>query len=76
MVEDPIQHIETVTCGIFQLYFYENMFNPNADSKIQNGETLTKKTVETLQNELFSLDIDSNKKIIRQYALDKNITLQ
>ena len=35
MVEDRIQDIETVPCGIFQLYFYENLFNPNADSKIQ-----------------------------------------
>ena len=43
MVEDPIQDIETVTCGIFQLYFYENLFNPKADSKIQNNKKLTKK---------------------------------
>ena len=33
MVEDPIQMSETVTCGIFQLYFYENMFNPKDGSK-------------------------------------------
>ena len=41
MVEDPIQDIETATCGIFQLYFYENLFNPKADSKIQNDKKLT-----------------------------------
>ena len=66
MVEDPIQNIETVPCGIFQLYFYEKLFNPKADSKIQNDKKLIKKTVETLLNELFSLDIDKNEKIIRQ----------
>ena len=29
MVEDRIQDLESSTCGIFQLYFYENLFNPN-----------------------------------------------
>ena len=43
MVEDSIQDIETVTCGIFKLYFYENLFNPKADSKTQNNKKLTKK---------------------------------
>ena len=76
MLEDPIQNTETVTCGIFQLYFYKKLFNPKADSKIQNNKKLTKKTVETLLNELFSLDIDNNEKVIRQYALNRDITLQ
>ena len=76
MLEDPVQNTETVTCGIFQLYFYENLLNPKADSKIQNDKKLTKKTVETLLNELFSLDIESNEKIIQQYALNREITLQ
>ena len=76
MVEDPIQDIETVTCGIFQLYFYESLFNPKADSKIQNNKKLTKKTVETSLNKLLYLDIDNNEKIIRQCALDRSITLE
>ena len=49
MVEDPIQDFETVTCGIFRLYIYENLFNPKANSKISDKK-LTKKTVETLLN--------------------------
>ena len=28
MLEDPIQDPKTVTCGPFQLYFYENLFFP------------------------------------------------
>ena len=56
MVEDPIQMSETVTCGIFQLYFYENLFNPKADSKIQNHKEMTVKTIEILLNKLFSLN--------------------
>ena len=76
MVENPMQEIKTVTCGIFQLYFYENLFNPKANSKIQNDKKLTKKTVEALLNELFSLDIENNEKIIRQYASGRDITLE
>ena len=76
MVEDPIQMPETVICGIFQLYFYENLFNPKADRKIQNQKEMKVKTIETLLNELFSLDRKDNEKIIQQYALDRDITLQ
>ena len=49
MLEDPIENTETVTCGIFQLYFYENLFNPKADSKIQNDKKLTKKKTKQLR---------------------------
>ena len=34
MVEDRVQDLNSVTCGIFQLYFYDNLFNPNKNSKI------------------------------------------
>ena len=43
MFEDRILKTETVTCGIFLLYFYENLFNPNKNSKIQNNKKLTKR---------------------------------
>ena len=35
MVEDRIQDLESSTCGIFQLYFYENLFNPNESTKFK-----------------------------------------
>ena len=57
MVEDRLQDLHSATCRIFQLYFYENLFSPDENSKIQNQTTLTKKTVETLLKELFSLDV-------------------
>ena len=38
MVEDRIQDFDSATCGIFQLYFYENLFNPNKNSKIQKRD--------------------------------------
>ena len=56
MVEDRVQDLNSSTCGIFQLYFYDNLFNPNENSKIQGNTKLTKRTIETLLNELFSLD--------------------
>ena len=56
MVEDRVQDLHSDICGIFQLYFYDNLFNPKESSIIQDNRKLTKKTVETLLNELFSLD--------------------
>ena len=48
MVEDRVQNLDSVTCVIFQLYFYNNLFNPNENSEIQDEARLNKKTVETL----------------------------
>ena len=56
MVEDRIQNLDSVTCDIFQLYFYDNLFNPNENSKIQDKARLNKRTMESLLNELFVLD--------------------
>ena len=36
MVEDRMLDLNSVTCGIFQLHFYNNLFNPDENSKIQN----------------------------------------
>ena len=56
IVEDQLQELITDTCGIFQLYFHENLFNPLSDSKIINDEFQPKKkqTIETLLNKIFS----------------------
>ena len=35
MVEDRLQDLDSETCGIFQIHFYENLFNPNENSKIK-----------------------------------------
>ena len=56
MVEDGVQDLNFVICGVFQIYFYYNLFNPNKNSKIQDKRQLNKKTIETLLNELFVLD--------------------
>ena len=68
MVEDRIQDLDSATCGIFQLYFYDNLFNPDKNSKIQNETKLKKSTVETLLNKLFSLDDKENEIKMIEYA--------
>ena len=66
-VEDRVQDLDSSTCGIFQIYFYDNLFNPDKNSKIQDKTRLNKKTIETLLNELFVLDNqDKNEQTIRQ----------
>ena len=44
MVEDRVQDLNYVTCGVFQIYFYNNLFNPNKNSKIQDKKRLNKRT--------------------------------
>ena len=76
MVEDRVQDLNSVTCGIFQIYFYKNLFNPDENSKIQNKKRPNKNTIETLLNEIFVLDDqETNEVTIRQYASEKNITV-
>ena len=54
LLDDQLQELTTDTCGIFQLYFYRNLFEPSADIKLINDEFLTEQTVATLLNEIFS----------------------
>ena len=64
MVED---RVDSSTCGIFQLYFYDNPFNPDENSKIQDKTKFNKKTIETLLNEIFVLDNqDKNEQTIKK----------
>ena len=53
LVDDQLQKIETDTCGIFQLYFYVNMFMPFENSSIVNDKKLSKSILEKLLNEIF-----------------------
>ena len=68
MVEDRLQDLDSSTCCIFQIHFYENLFNPDQNSKIQSETKLNKKTVEILLNELFSLDDRENEIKMEEYA--------
>ena len=75
MVEDRLQDLDSATCGIFQIYFYQNLFNAEQNSKIQGNAKLNKKTVETLLNEVFSLDDKENEIKMEEYANDLEINI-
>ena len=67
ILENTIQNLPTSTCGLFQLYFYKNLFDPDEKSKILNHQTLTKNTLQTRINEIFSTDIGKNEYLIKNY---------
>ena len=77
MVKDRVQDLNSVTCGIFQKYFYNNLFNPEENSTIQDKKWLNKRTIETLLNELLVLDDqETNGATIRQCANKNKIIIQ
>ena len=75
MLEDPIQIPKTVTCGPFQIYFYENLFFPDGNSQIQSYKKLTNSTIETLLNKHFTLDRERNEKLTNEYIREKQINM-
>ena len=50
VVENRIQDLDSVNCGIFHIYFYDNLFNLDKNSKIHNKTKLNKKTIKILLN--------------------------
>ena len=73
LVDDQLQNIETDTCGIFQLYFYVNLFTPLENILTVNDKKLSKSTLKKLLNENFYLDRDKNKSLAEQFAEEKDI---
>ena len=72
-LDDQLQKVETDTCGVFQLYFYYNLFNPLKKSSIVQDSVISKHTIEKLLNEIFSLNKEQNENIVTQFALENNI---
>ena len=66
-VGDQLQNTETDTCGIFQLFSYENLFSPSELSTIIN-------TIWKLLNEILKLDRNVNKQRMQTFAQENNIT--
>ena len=73
MVDDRLQNIKSDTCGLFQLYFYVNLFLPKEGSQIVSNRTLTLKIIKNLLNEIFSRDISKNEEIVEHFALEHDI---
>ena len=73
-VDDQLQNETSDTCGIFQLYFYKNLFDPLKKSKMINDNKLTKNTILTLLIEIFSTSDKENEQVIEQFAKEYEIT--
>ena len=65
IVESDLQDIRSSTCGIFQLYFYKNLFDPSATSEIINKSILNNSTIRILLNEIFTTHQEENEKRIK-----------
>ena len=72
LLEDPVQQMETTTCGAFQLYFFENLFFPDELTKLHSYQKLTNIAIETILEELFTLD--KQKKQTNNKRLHKKTT--
>ena len=68
LVDDKVQELYSDTCGLFQLYFYKNLFDPDENGKILNDEHLTKKTVKMLLNEIFSTNKNESEHNLAEFA--------
>ena len=75
MVEDRLQDLDSSTCSIFQVFLYENLFNPLETSKIHGETKVNKKTIEILLNEIFTLDDRENEIKMEEYADDLGIEI-
>ena len=73
LLDDQLQELTTDTCGIFQLYFYKNLFDPVRDSKMIDDEFLIKKTVTKLLNKTFSTNKETNENEMKLFVRDNDL---
>ena len=73
ILEHPVQEITHSTCGLFQLYFYKNIFDPAERSKVTKHETLNKKSIEQTLNQMFSTDVNQNEHEIEKYKKEHEL---
>ena len=74
ILQDPIKISKTVTCGTFQIYFYENLFFPE-NSKTRSYKKLTNDAIDRLLNELSTLDRERNEQLTNKYIRQKQINM-
>ena len=67
-VDDQLQKSDSSTYGNFQIQFYKHLFDPPLQSKIINDTRLTTKTIETLLNEIFTLDQKENEERVGDFS--------
>ena len=54
-------------------FSYKNLFDPDDQSKILNHQKLTKNTLETRINEIFSIDVNKNEYRIKKFKEEFNL---
>ena len=62
ILENNLQELSSTTCGIFQLYFYKNLFDPSIQSTILEHKNLNTTTLQILLNEIFTSETEENKR--------------
>ena len=73
ILENPIQDLTSSICGIFQLYFYKDLFESDKKSKVTDHENLNKHTIEVIFNKFFSTDVDENEHLIKKFKEEYNL---
>ena len=73
ILENKVQDLLKSDCGPFQLYFYKDLFDPDERSKTLDHQNLTKNTLETVTNEIFSTDVDENQYLIKNFEDEYNL---
>ena len=63
------------TCGIFQLYFYKNLFDPLPDSQIIHDEKLTETTISSFLDDIFAQSTEESKTKINEFAAEYNMRI-
>ena len=67
MADNNLQELSSPTCGIFQLYFYKNLFDPAIQSDIIHQKILTVETIKTILNEIFAAETQENEQRIKLF---------
>ena len=65
IVETNLQELKSSTCGIFQLYFYKNLFDPSIKNNIIEQKTLNTSTIAILLNEIFTSETEENERRVK-----------
>ena len=73
ILENRVQDLLSTDCGPFQLYFYKNLFDPFEKSGIVNHKNLTLKTLQTIINEIFTLQTNENQQNIKKFEEQHNL---
>ena len=73
MEDDQLQNMKSDTCGLFQLYFYMNLFLSKESRKIVGNRTLNLRKIKNLLNEIFSKNMSQNEIVVENFAAEHNI---